>query len=391
MLLPQVRNAFQAVEEELLAEQASIESQRRTWIKQVLLSQRQPIEASMDQLFSVTGPYQCMCFFMKRGELPFPKQFNKELLLLEDNTYFALVDLSQYEADFAEWVGGAELEATLSRHKGWIGLSTIGKNRHQLVDKILEARTSFEQARFESPGVSQFQGQKPKKEFPVVLQELSDKLNQAIGSRAPKQAYELLESIERTGSLMTLPLSQLRPFVMKQVFLLLQSAHPSIVCDEFAVYQKVSSSTSLTELLQPMMSLLDSWKKAQDTEGKSETIIQQAKRFIDSHYADEGISLQMVAENIHVSPPYLSNLFKSETGANYTEYLFGRRMREAYYLLEQTDKSITDISLETGFANANYFSSCFKKESGMSPKHYRKKFQEEHKSESTQADRLRNS
>ncbi|WP_321386597.1 AraC family transcriptional regulator [uncultured Enterococcus sp.] len=161
---------------------------------------------------------------------------------------------------------------------------------------------------------------------------------------------------------------------------MLFQAVPSVIsCDEFTVYQKITSSTVVGEMLSPVKEMIEYWQKNQEVGSKADTIIQQAKRFIDSHYADDEISLQRVAENIHVSAPYLSNLFKSETGKNYTEYLFERRMAAAYLLLRDTNKTITEISLETGFTNPNYFSSCFKKDSGVSPKQYRSKYKEERK------------
>lgn len=112
----------------------------------------------------------------------------------------------------------------------------------------------------------------------------------------------------------------------------------------------------------------DSTKKEN---GLTNIIIQQAKQYINIHYADETISLQKVADFIHVTPPYLSNLFKTETGKNYTEYIFDCRMNKARQLLLDTQKTITEIAIDTGFANPNYFSSCFRKEFGLSPKQFR--------------------
>ncbi|GFH41944.1 DNA-binding response regulator [Lactococcus hodotermopsidis] len=109
---------------------------------------------------------------------------------------------------------------------------------------------------------------------------------------------------------------------------------------------------------------------------KNGSLIAKAVTYIDEHYADEDISLQKVADEIHVSHPYLSNLFKQEVGKNYTEYIFECRMKVAYRLLEMTSESITDIAMMTGFNNANYFSSCFKKWQNVSPKQFRNQVRE---------------
>lgn len=379
VLLPQVDEAFKQIEEEEMAELASRDYQRREWIKRIILSKKSENNEQFNTLFSVNGPFQCMCYFTNKATLEVPAMFQKDSLRLEDNTYFTLIQLGEQQPEFQHWLDSPELKEFLFRQEGWIGLSTISSDPKEISDKIVEARISFEKNKFDQPGIYAYDPQTSRLDFSPILIELEQKLVQQIENRAPKKVYALLDSLEMNGTLMTLPLSQIRPFLMKQVFMLFQAAKNVITCDEFAVYQKITSSTVVEDMLAPVKEMVDCWQKNQEVGSKSGTIIQQAKRFIDSHYANEEISLQVVAENIHVSPPYLSNLFKSETGKNYTEYLFERRMEAAYQLLRNTNKTITDISLETGFTNPNYFSSCFKKDSGVSPKQYRNIYKEEQK------------
>ncbi|MBP1048080.1 response regulator [Enterococcus sp. BWM-S5] len=381
VLLPQVDEAFKLVEEEAMNEQASWEYQRRELVKGIILSKKQEGNEQINTLFPIDSSYLCMCYFLNKGTLEIPSGFQKEVLRLEDNTYFALIHLRDQQEAFYRWQNSPELREFLNRQEGWIGLSIISDQPEVLGEKIVEARISFEKSKFDQPGVYVYDPQRSRLDFSPVLIELEQRLGQQIENRAPKRVYEILDSLELNGSLMTLPLSQIRPFLMKQVFMLFQAAQHAIVYDEFTVYQKITSSTVVEEMLSAVKEIAAIWQKNQEVGSKSDTIIQQAKRFIDAHYADEDISLQLVAENIHVSPPYLSNLFKSETGKNYTEYLFGRRMGAAYQLLRHTNKTITDISLETGFTNPNYFSSCFKKDSGLSPKQYRNVYKEEEKKE----------
>ncbi|MGC6769177.1 response regulator transcription factor [Enterococcus sp. LJL51] len=377
VLLPQVDRAFQAVAEEILTEQTSGEYQRRELIKKVIHSQKADFSRQIDQLFQVAGPYQCLCYFLNKGVLSIPSQFRHETIRLEDNTYFSLVYLEKLGIEFQDWLNASELQKFIKRNEGWIGLSTIGKGSEDVTEKIIEARICFEKNKLAQPGVYTYNPQQARFDFSPILQELEIQLSQAIKAEKPMEVYQKLNSLEENGALLTLPLAQVRPFLIKQVFFLLQTAGSMLQRDEFLIYQKITSGTVLKELLQPVKDLAKAWAEVQEQNTQSDSIIEQAKRFIDLHYADENISLQLVAENTHVSPPYLSNLFKSETGKNYTDYLFERRMTEAYRLLKTTNHSITEISLETGFTNPNYFSSCFKKENGLSPKQFRVSYKKE--------------
>jgi len=76
---------------------------------------------------------------------------------------------------------------------------------------------------------------------------------------------------------------------------------------------------------------------------------------------------------VFISPSYFLSLFKKETGQTFTDYLTSVRITAAKGLLMTTALTITEIAYEVGFNNSNYFSSTFKKMTGVSAKEYRKK------------------
>ena len=78
-----------------------------------------------------------------------------------------------------------------------------------------------------------------------------------------------------------------------------------------------------------------------------------------------------VANHVHLNPTYFSTLFKQSTGSSFKEYLNMVRIEESKRLLANTDYSIIDISLATGFEDQSYFSKVFKKFTGLTPKQYR--------------------
>ena len=100
--------------------------------------------------------------------------------------------------------------------------------------------------------------------------------------------------------------------------------------------------------------------------------IEKIKRFINSHFCDNSISLNMIAEKIMLTPAYVSKLFKQELGISYIDYITDLRINRAKELLENHNYKVYEISEMTGYTNTNYFISLFKKHVGISPTEYRK-------------------
>lgn len=103
---------------------------------------------------------------------------------------------------------------------------------------------------------------------------------------------------------------------------------------------------------------------------KGNEIIKKAIRYISQNFS-RSLTLDEVAEHVHLNSAYFSTLFKQSTGSSFKEYLNMVRIEESKRLLANTDYSIIDISLATGFEDQSYFSKVFKKYTGLTPKQYR--------------------
>lgn len=103
---------------------------------------------------------------------------------------------------------------------------------------------------------------------------------------------------------------------------------------------------------------------------KGNEIIKKAIRYISQNFS-RSLTLDEVAEHVHLNSAYFSTLFKQSTGSSFKEYLNMVRIEESKRLLANTDNSIIDISLATGFEDQSYFSKVFKKYTGLTPKQYR--------------------
>jgi two-component system response regulator YesN len=95
------------------------------------------------------------------------------------------------------------------------------------------------------------------------------------------------------------------------------------------------------------------------------------KHYIENHFHEE-ISLTSLSQRFHLSPQYISRKFKEEYNTSVIAYLIELKMEKAKSLLANTSLTITEIANDLGYEDENYFGKVFKKQSGLSPKQYRK-------------------
>lgn len=101
-------------------------------------------------------------------------------------------------------------------------------------------------------------------------------------------------------------------------------------------------------------------------------IVESAKKYIEENYRQKGLTIHEVARNNHVSPNYLSYLFKKNTGYNLWEYVIKLRMEESKALILNTDLRRYEIAERVGYESPEHFSKIFKKYFGVSPTELKK-------------------
>lgn len=99
--------------------------------------------------------------------------------------------------------------------------------------------------------------------------------------------------------------------------------------------------------------------------------LRRVLKFIDEHLQGD-ISLNEVAEAAYLSPNYLSQLLKKQTGMAFVEWLTARRMERAQHLLAHTRERISRVANAVGFTDEAYFTRRFRQRFGQSPSEYRK-------------------
>lgn len=91
------------------------------------------------------------------------------------------------------------------------------------------------------------------------------------------------------------------------------------------------------------------------------------------------ITLDDIADTLHVNRSYLSRYYKNKKGINLFDDILNRRVEAAKEYLRTTDMRTYEISEAVGVEDAGYFSKMFKKITGVSPKEFRKREQNEEK------------
>ena len=122
--------------------------------------------------------------------------------------------------------------------------------------------------------------------------------------------------------------------------------------------------------------ILRRWHKASPEAVPDEAAITQLNKalgYVDENYG-QSISMADAARFCNMTYTAFSRFFSRYLGRGFAEYLLLTRLKKAAMLLAETDKSITDIAMETGFSTTSYFIQRFKEYQGMTPKRFRKWF-----------------
>jgi two-component system response regulator YesN len=100
--------------------------------------------------------------------------------------------------------------------------------------------------------------------------------------------------------------------------------------------------------------------------------ISQTKRLVQEHLGNCHLSVKFMADSLHCSSDYLSNLYHLETGERLISYINKERVRAAMALLRSTPLTIAEVAYAVGFESQGYFSRVFKEIALKNPMAYRR-------------------
>jgi two-component system response regulator YesN len=109
-----------------------------------------------------------------------------------------------------------------------------------------------------------------------------------------------------------------------------------------------------------------------------ESLLDQIEQYLEENFRKK-ITLDDIADTLHVNRSYLSRYYKNKTGVNLFDEILMKRVEKAKEYLQNTEMKTYEISEAVGVEDAGYFSKMFKKITGVSPKEFRKREQHEEK------------
>lgn len=125
----------------------------------------------------------------------------------------------------------------------------------------------------------------------------------------------------------------------------------------------------LTEVLKKTITELCPLKAA--PQGSFSRTVEDLFSYISKH-CSEDLSIEFLAEQVYLSPSYLMNLFKKETGKTINQVITEKRMEMSCDLLLHTRLSLQEISEHVGYTDPRHFSKLFKRYTGKTPGEYRR-------------------
>lgn len=108
----------------------------------------------------------------------------------------------------------------------------------------------------------------------------------------------------------------------------------------------------------------------EEREQQTWNVVDRAAAYIVERYQEE-LSLEEVAEHVHLNPHYFSKVFKQQTGETFIDYVTRLRIDKAKALILDGQFSLKEVCYMVGYKDPNYFSRVFKKVTGVTPTEYR--------------------
>ena len=106
-------------------------------------------------------------------------------------------------------------------------------------------------------------------------------------------------------------------------------------------------------------------------------VVSQVKALLKDYFVNENLyekglpTVKYLAEQAHLSPNYLSDLLKKETGMNTQDHIHYFLIEEAKNILLNSDGSVSEVAYALGFEYPQYFSKLFKQKTGTTPQEFR--------------------
>ncbi len=207
------------------------------------------------------------------------------------------------------------------------------------------------------------------------LNEYNAQITDALFEKNLDTAKELLERMKQEIADIHYPLHKAKIKMINLSSAIFRKFGEIYVSDaaedmESRFYLRISQSTTLYSLFQVCQEMVEETSRAISGRLEKHDLVDQISRYINANY-QSNITLQDIADQIHISSAYVSRLFRNKTGTTITEAINRARIDQAKLLLGNPGYKVYEIAQMVGFEDAAYFTSVFTKYVGCSPSEYR--------------------
>ena len=147
-----------------------------------------------------------------------------------------------------------------------------------------------------------------------------------------------------------------------------------LLSDETSLRLQGKADQSVMDMLRWVNYLLDRVFAYEEEIRKSQTIIDKINQFIQEHYREE-IGRNEIGAFFYLAPEYLAKMYKKKTGKSLKDQINEYRLQKAKELLGDEGVRVSDVAAEVGFSNFSYFSTLFKKYTGVTPNEFRRRWE----------------
>lgn len=139
------------------------------------------------------------------------------------------------------------------------------------------------------------------------------------------------------------------------------------------IEQTLQQLTSATQVEAELKRVVSDALVVRDAQANRERtmIIHQARAYIDEHFGDPELRMNVLAQEFNLSPNYFSTVFSQEIGQPFRDYLNNLRINHAKELLRTTDMTCAEVAYQCGYNDAHYFYTFFKRKTGLTPQRFR--------------------
>lgn len=151
-----------------------------------------------------------------------------------------------------------------------------------------------------------------------------------------------------------------------------ENTHQANVASYYSQINGMQTISEIMNLLRQVTCDLSQFIITQ-RESQGGCAVGEAAKYIEEHYAKQGLSLQEIAKHVHMNPVYMSVLFKQEKNVTFSDFLLQLRMKNAMEMLRCHNMKTYEVAEAVGYGSPEYFSVCFKKYTGVSPTEFKNK------------------